>query len=166
VPEITLDDVLKQLGDAPMSAELESASPSKPRRPSARPRRVVFAILREAQSPLRAYEILQRMSERTGRKVAPPTVYRALDFLIDRRLVSRIESRNAFVCVASGMSRRSHAFFICGVCGSSKHASSRAVEDMLVDNARAIGFEIDKAVIELHGTCANCRPAVSLAPSA
>jgi len=122
---------------------------------------VVFAILREARSPLRAYEILHRMSARTGRKIAPPTVYRALDFLVDRHLVSRIESENAFVCVAPGASRQSHAFFICGVCGLSTQTFNRAVEQLLADDARAIGFEIDKAVVELRGTCANCRPASS-----
>lgn len=163
--DITLNNLLKQIEEAPALAELDAASKARHQRSSVQPRRMVFAILKEAKSPLGAYEILKRMSAQTGRKIAPPTVYRAFDFLTDRHLVSRIETKNAFVCVASGGSRHSHAFFICGVCGYSTQTNNRTVEQLLVDDATAIGFAINKAVIELRGTCASCRLASSLAPS-
>lgn len=41
------------------------------------------------------------LAVRNSRPVAPPTVYRALDFLMSQGLVSKIESHNAYVLCAS-----------------------------------------------------------------
>ena len=60
-------------------------------------RRRVLAIVAERHGAVGAYEILERLAEDEGRRPAPVTVYRALDFLIDQGLVHRVASLNAYV---------------------------------------------------------------------
>ena len=62
-------------------------------------RRHVLEALLASHKPLGAYEIIDRLAAR-GARPAPITIYRALDFLREKGLVHRIESRNAFIaCV-------------------------------------------------------------------
>ncbi|MEI7932414.1 MAG: transcriptional repressor, partial [Alphaproteobacteria bacterium] len=54
-----------------------------------RPRERVLELLLQASGPLKAYDLLAGMSVADGR-AAPPTVYRALDFLASQGLAHRI----------------------------------------------------------------------------
>jgi zinc transport system ATP-binding protein len=79
-------------------------------------RRRVLELVWQSHKPLGAYDILAVLSEQDGRRAAPPTVYRALDFLLENGLVHRIASLNAFI----GCSHPEHAhqgqFLICREC--------------------------------------------------
>ena len=59
-------------------------------------RKRVLEIVWQSHRPLGAYAILDVLAA-DGRRAAPPTVYRALDFLQENGLVHRIASMNAFV---------------------------------------------------------------------
>jgi Fur family zinc uptake transcriptional regulator len=59
-------------------------------------RREVFKLLLERGGSAKAYDLHEDMRNAHGR-VAPMTVYRALDFLMQMQLVHRIESQNVFV---------------------------------------------------------------------
>ena len=79
-------------------------------------RRVLERVWR-SHAPVGAYDILDTL--RTGsRRAAPPTVYRALAFLIEHGLVHRLESRNAYVGCAMPAVPHSGQFLICHDCGS------------------------------------------------
>ncbi len=56
----------------------------------------VLAILGESPAPLGAYAIIEALSKREGKPIAPPTVYRTLEFFLDHGFLHKIESRNAF----------------------------------------------------------------------
>lgn len=148
--------ILKQLDAAAAIAGPETARPGHRRSQSVNPRRVVYGILKAANRPLGAYEILRRMAAQTGRKIAPPTVYRALDFLIRRRLAFRIESQNAFIHTQRNRSNRSSIVLICRGCGSSTLLPDAGVGEIFLQHARTAGFEVDIPMIELQGTCADC----------
>src|SRR3978361_1034576 len=60
-------------------------------------RREVAGILAGSDQPLGAYAIIQKLSDMQSRIVAPPTVYRTLDFLVDNGFVVKIESRQAYI---------------------------------------------------------------------
>lgn len=64
-------------------------------------RREVLEAVAEAGKAQGAYDIAERLSA-PGKRVAPVSVYRALDFLMDQGLVHRIASRNAFIPCAHG----------------------------------------------------------------
>jgi Fur family transcriptional regulator, zinc uptake regulator len=120
-------------------------------------RRQVLEILAASHKPLGAYEIMDQAA-RTGPRPAPITVYRALDFLRENGLVHRIESRNAFMaCGRNHGSDALIAFLICERCGAVGEAPAAAIAQPLSAAARSAGFTPTLSVIEITGTCANCR---------
>jgi Fur family transcriptional regulator, zinc uptake regulator len=58
-------------------------------------RRKVFELIWQQHKPIGAYQILEDLQQES--RTAPPTVYRALDFLLNLGLIHRIASLNAFV---------------------------------------------------------------------
>ena len=120
-------------------------------------RRAVLAALYATHRPLGAYDIAEALAEGRGR-LAPITIYRALDFLIAQGLVHRLASRNAFVACPHGhASRDLVAFLICEACGGVDELSPaglrRAVSHLLQEQ----GFEPQLQVLEISGRCAHCR---------
>jgi len=121
-------------------------------------RRVLEALL-ASHSPLGAYDLIDRLSAR-GQRLAPITVYRALDFLREQGLVHRIESRNSFIaCVHNHDSGDPVVFLICEKCGAVGEAASAAVADTIRSASRAAGFSPRTPVIEISGICAHCKAA-------
>src|SRR5690606_12796407 len=58
-------------------------------------RRKVLEILLHHGRSLKAYELLEHMRD-VQQGAAPPTVYRALDFLVEEGLVHRLDAINAW----------------------------------------------------------------------
>jgi Fur family transcriptional regulator, zinc uptake regulator len=120
-------------------------------------RRQVLEALAAHHRPLGAYEIMDRLSA-DGRRRAPITIYRALDFLVENGLVHRIESRNAFVaCINNHGQSDVVVFLICENCGAVGEAPGAAVAEALKGAARDAGFSPRSPVIEIAGMCAHCR---------
>jgi Fur family transcriptional regulator, zinc uptake regulator len=120
-------------------------------------RRQVLEVLTVSHKPLGAYEIMDRIAEKSARP-APITVYRALDFLLNNGLVHRIESRNAFLaCVHNHDAGALVAFLICEQCGAVGEVSASAVGESLAAAAKRAGFRAKMSVIEITGTCSHCR---------
>ncbi len=118
-------------------------------------RRRVLEILCGAGRPIGAYEIMDAMREGT-RAVAPPTVYRALDFLLEQGLIHKLESLHAFVgCDHPGQPHCSQ-FLICAECGRVTELDDAGVALSLKSVVRESGFEPRRRVVELIGTCAGC----------
>ena len=119
-------------------------------------RRQVLELLWESGRPMGAYEVIEALKRRDSRPVAPPTVYRALEFLMSQRFVSKIESRNAYVPCAHPERRHACLFFICGDCGASAELEDRQVEQLLAERADDLGFRATRRVIEVEGICRSC----------
>jgi Fur family transcriptional regulator, zinc uptake regulator len=120
---------------------------------------MLLETLWQARQPLGAYELKSCLEAALGRKLSPPTIYRSLDFLLSQHLVSRIESRNAFVPCAHPEHPHACVFFVCERCRTSVEVENHALERLIAQDASTLGFEIDRSVIELRGTCAQCREA-------
>jgi len=119
-------------------------------------RRHVLEVLLTSHRPLGAYEIIDRLQQKT--RPAPITIYRALEFLCDNGLVHRIESRNAFLACAHDHDETSMvAFLICDHCGSVGEIPAAPVAQSLNAAARASGFAPKLSVVEIAGTCAHCQ---------
>src|SRR5579871_369499 len=83
-------------------------------------RRQVLDIFSDSVAPLGAYAILEELSRREGKQVAPPTVYRALDFFLDHGFVHKIETLNAYApCEHLGHAHHG-MLLICESCGRSE----------------------------------------------
>jgi Fur family zinc uptake transcriptional regulator len=122
---------------------------------------LVLKTLNAADTPLSAYDILDRL--RGDGLRAPLQVYRALEKLVEHGLAHRLESLNAFVCCADAERHADTggpaAFAICGKCGRVDEFADEVVEARLGDWAAAHGFALERTTIELRGRCRECAPA-------
>ncbi len=118
-------------------------------------RKRVFELVWDSHGPLGAYDVLDRL--RTGpRRAAPPTVYRALQFLTEAGLVHRIESRNAYVGCIWPENDHAAQYLICGDCGEVAEIEVDAARRALGRRAKALAFTIERQVIEVVGRCSRC----------
>lgn len=119
-------------------------------------RRQVLDILLASHQPLGAYQILDALN-RAGpdTPIAPPIVYRALDYLLAEGLVHRIESRNAFISCARPGHQCAAQFLICRHC--ERVAELEDSDAHWLAGADRLGFEVDHSVVEITGICAACR---------
>lgn len=121
-------------------------------------RRRVLELVWRSHRPVGAYDLLEALADER-RRAAPPTVYRALDFLMEQGLVHRIHSLNAFVgCVAAG-NRHTAQFLICSECGDATEFDDPALDGAFDRLGAERGFSVHSRVIELQGCCARCSSA-------
>lgn len=118
-------------------------------------RRRVFELVWQQHKPIGAYEVLSILQQ-DGR-TAPPTVYRALDFLQQMGLVHRIASLNAYIgCVHPGEPHDGQ-FLICESCGALAELDVPAITSAIERSAEASGFETRRHTVEILGLCPRCR---------
>lgn len=129
-------------------------------------RRQVLRLILDADAPIGAYALLDRLkANRPG--AAPPTIYRALDFLLEHGLVHKVERLNAFIgCMDAGHGHthdgehdHPHQFLICRRCGTTVELTDHGVAHALDAAAARAGFATAKATVEIEGTCARCQTA-------
>ncbi|MGG5820977.1 Fur family transcriptional regulator [Falsiroseomonas sp. HW251] len=127
-------------------------------------RRQVLRLVLAARAPIGAYALLDRLrADRPG--AAPPTVYRALDFLLDQGLIHRVERLNAFVPCAGPDPHahcghghdHPHQFLICGGCGATAEICDESVSAAVAAAAGGAGFQLLRSTVEVEGLCAECR---------
>jgi Fur family zinc uptake transcriptional regulator len=118
-------------------------------------RRRVLEIVWESHRPVGAYAVLDVL--RREQRAAPPTVYRALDFLQAHGLVHRIASLNAYVGCNSPERPHQGQFLICGSCKELAEVSDSRVQEVIRDAASSADFEVHRQTIEVMGTCTRCR---------
>ena len=121
-------------------------------------RRQVLELIWSSHAPVGAYDLLRRLS-REHERAAPPTVYRALDFLLAQGLIHRIESLNAFVGCAQPATSHAGQFLICRDCGLAAELQDRGVDQAIDRGAAALGFVVESRTVELQGLCPGCREA-------
>ena len=119
-------------------------------------RREVLGLILDAGSPTGAYELLDRLRS-TRHGAAPPTVYRALDFLLEQGLIHKLERLSAFVgCIAEEDHDHAAQFLICRTCGKVTEIEDHRLAHALDEAAKRLGFTVGKATIEAEGQCAAC----------
>ncbi len=119
-------------------------------------RRRVLEIIWSHAKPLGAYAILDVLRN-DGRPGAPPTVYRALEFLMEQGLIHRLASLNVFAGCCQPGHRHEGQFLICQSCGQVNELSSAAVDVLLHAEAATCQFEIITPIVEVLGRCSNCQ---------
>jgi Fur family transcriptional regulator, zinc uptake regulator len=119
-------------------------------------RRRVLEIMLEAERPLGAYDVLEILAKERGR-VAPPTVYRSLDFLQGQGLVHKVLSVNGFVACRATTRPHAAELFICRACGTTAELAQKLTDRRLESAAAEIDFAIESVVLEVRGLCHACR---------
>ena len=118
-------------------------------------REKVLRLVAEADKPVKAYDLLDHLRDDKG-PAAPPTVYRALDFLLEHGFIHKLESINAFVGCHQPRLQHSVPFLICDGCNAAVELEDERVTTLLNEQARALGFRPQAQTLEVHGLCAQC----------
>lgn len=119
-------------------------------------RRRVLALVWQGHQPTGAYAILEALRQE-NRRAAPPTVYRALDFLTAHGLIHRIESLNAFIGCVRPEHPHAGQFLICQACGTTAELHDEDIKEAVGRSARRVGFQALRQTVEVSGLCPDCR---------
>lgn len=124
-------------------------------------RRRVLEVVAASPVPLAAYAIIHRLS---GTKLlGPPTVYRALEFLVEAGFVRYLALRKAFVR-CSMPDEPFVAVLTCTACGDTSEVTSEEVRVAMARFASSTGFAPHPRAIEIEGRCATCNAAADDVP--
>jgi Fur family zinc uptake transcriptional regulator len=120
-------------------------------------REQVLRLIWQNHRPLGAYDLLDMLTDISERRVAPPTVYRALEFLLDIGLVHRINSLNAYIGCPAPSTEHPSYFFICTECKTAQECTHDKLHQDINAIGDDMGFSIQKQWLEVLGLCNECR---------
>jgi Fur family zinc uptake transcriptional regulator len=118
-------------------------------------RRSLEILLREHRA-MGAYDLLAVLAN-DGHSAQPPVAYRALDFLVSAGFAHKIERLNAYIACSHLGADHTPAFLICRNCRAVGEADASQVENKLDVAAQAVGFHIERTVVEAEGLCPSCQ---------
>lgn len=165
VQQFTADDVNERLSAAEIQcrARMVRFTPL---------RKQIYALILQANKPIGAYDLItqlqhSRRSEKqdgkerksdsaTQKNVAPPTVYRSLEFLLTENLIHQLTSINAYVPCCHPRAEHIAAFLICDHCQRVQECSSVPIQETMDFVEKDVGFTVSHSVIELSGRCQDC----------
>ncbi len=124
-------------------------------------RKQVLVMLWQSHKPLGAYELLENMNSGAGaqlrnRRPAPPTVYRALEFLQQQGLIHRIASLNAYIGCTHPSDQHDSHFYICRHCHLTAELIDPPISKAIARCAEEAGFIIEEQAVEVFGICPTC----------
>ena len=118
-------------------------------------RKKVLELIWQHHKPVKAYDLLNQLS--SGDHIEkPPTVYRALDFLLENHFIHKIESCNGYIGCELDHTQMDSKFFVCDQCDEVKEVYEPKLDKSLQDVSKKQGFTPNQTKIEIHGTCARC----------
>lgn len=121
-----------------------------------RVRRRALELIWQSHRPLGAYQLLAQLAKE-GFNSAPPTVYRALDFLLKAGLIHKVESMNAYLgCIHPDKEHHGY-FLICDSCQDVMEVDYEDIHTALEANAARHGFKLRSNTVELLGLCQDCK---------
>jgi Fur family zinc uptake transcriptional regulator len=122
-------------------------------------RRDVLEALFETHRPLGAYDLVDILGRKSGKRVAAVSIYRALDFLLEQGFIHRLATRNAFIaCPHAHQPGEVVVFLICETCGGVDESAAPPIAAALANVAKGAHFTPTAQVVEMAGLCDHCRP--------
>lgn len=118
-------------------------------------RKKVLGLVWGGHEAVKAYDLLDKLSENGG-SAKPPTVYRALEFLMEQGLVHKIESLNAYVGCPHPEGDHVSQFFICESCGNVEEVNLAELAELIYSRAEDSGFNVYRQTVEIRGQCSQC----------
>ena len=119
-------------------------------------RKQVFEIIIKNNKPIKAYQILDEIRNITNKPSHPPTVYRAIDFLIENGFVHKLNSINSFVGCFHPKTHEECYFLICKKCNIYQECCDDNLKDRISRTAIHNNFIISNTTLEIEGHCLDC----------
>ncbi len=118
-------------------------------------RRNILNLIWQSHKPLKAYDILEQLQLKES-SAKPITVYRTLDFLIENKMIHKIESQNAFLgCRHPGEAHNCY-FLICEKCNIAEEACENDLLKNVYIDLKSQGFTVSHITLEIQGICKKC----------
>lgn len=121
-------------------------------------RESVLRLLWQSHKPMGAYQLQEQLSRLQEKSVAAPTIYRAIEFLLELGLIHRISALNAYIGCPFPGSEHSDLFMICNRCGNTAELALNGINNQLAEASRKAGFLLESQSLELFGLCPQCAP--------
>ena len=118
-------------------------------------RRRVLELIWSSHTPNKAYDILDVLSSEDS-AAKPPTVYRALDFLMANGLVHKISSLNAYVGCSHPTHHQGCYFLICTQCHFISECCNDNLAEEVFKTAEKNHFTVKQVTLEIEGLCQEC----------
>ncbi|MDR9468253.1 transcriptional repressor [Marinospirillum sp.] len=119
-------------------------------------RRRVLELIVQSPGGAKAYDLLDALTAENP-SARPPTIYRAIDFLLSNGLIHRIESLNAYVSCTCPEHAQAYQLLICKNCGDVQELHEENLDSQLETAAWDQGFQVLRKTIEVHGICHTCQ---------
>ncbi len=125
-------------------------------------REQVLLLIWKNHKPLGAYTLIEQLSEQTQRRIAPPTVYRTLEFLLDLGLIHRINSLNAYIGCTHPHSHQGNKvhqhnyFLICKKCHHTQELIDKDLSNKIQSLSQNFNFTAQDQWLEITGLCQEC----------
>ncbi len=118
-------------------------------------RRNVLTLIWQNHQPAKAYDILDQLKvQDTSAK--PPTVYRALNFLLESGLIHKLNSLNAYVGCSHPLKHNQCYFLICDDCGEANECCNHHLADAIEQTTQHNQFQTRQTTVEIEGKCQQC----------
>ncbi|MDR2164845.1 MAG: transcriptional repressor [Zoogloeaceae bacterium] len=118
-------------------------------------RRTVLELLFRHPRGLKAYDLLALVrAERDN--ATPPTVYRALDFLMAQGFAHKIGRNSLFVACRHASHQWPSLFLVCPRCRAVTDLQDAALMQTLAATLEAAGFLLDGPEVEISAVCPAC----------
>ena len=119
-------------------------------------RRQVFEEIAASHAAVGAYDVQERLAKK-GTRLAPVSIYRALEALLEAGVVHRLESRNAyFACHAQHGAGAVQVVLTCTLCGDVAEVGGDSVLKVIETAAAKAHFHPTASIVEVTGVCGNC----------
>lgn len=119
-------------------------------------RRTVLELVWQNHKPLGAYALMAMLASEDTRRVAPPTVYRALDFLLENGLIHRVHRLNAYIGCPDPEHPHAGNLLICKLCGVAQEVDSAPLTSAIQQVAKQSQFNSEDHTLEVIGLCNRC----------
>ena len=120
-------------------------------------RQMVYEEIASTFTSIGAYDILAKLADK-GTRVAPISVYRAIDALLEAGVIHRLESKNAFFACRRLDHRtgRRPLFLSCEACGAVGEVDGQHIFDLIGVAAHSVNFAPRVKFVEVQGLCPRC----------
>ena len=112
-------------------------------------------LLQDEARPLSAYDLIDLLRE-PNQRLAPTTIYRVLNRLVEENAIHKIEAKNSFMACQHSGHEQPALVAHCDNCGTVEEVVDSTLADRIINIAKESMFSPNRTVIELHGSCKEC----------
>ena len=124
-------------------------------------RKCVYDTIVNENGPIKAYDIIERLRD-ADLKLTPATIYRSLDYHIEKGLIHKINALNAFVsctCDNHNHEHKTSLMLICSKCHRAQEILDSELCDSIHEHIFKHGMVLEHNCIEIQGICSDCQSA-------